>query len=91
MVASILSQTLSSAAELRKNATSRDHFAGNKAKRDTALPPAIALKNAAAFLAASGAANAAALNQLSGGSRLVAPRDELVTARLESGERGSGA
>jgi flagellin len=83
VVASIISKTLSSASEVRKNATARAHFAGNTAKRETGLPPAISLKSASAAAGAT-AAGGAALKKLSGGARLVAPRDELVTARLES-------
>lgn len=75
--------TISSASSLRKGADARELFAANKARRDSALPGAVA-SNAALATSGAAAQSVTPLQKLSGGSRLVAPRDTLVTARLES-------
>jgi flagellin len=78
-----VTHTISSASALRKCPDARKFFAANKAVRDTALPGAAPTSKSTAAAATTSASGVSTLNKLSGGSRLVAPRDELVTARLE--------
>ncbi len=86
MAVNAVTQTISSASPLRKGAGARELFAANKASRNSALPAATSAKRAATADTAGTAvaSSAATLQKLSSGSRLVSPRDELVTARLES-------
>ncbi len=83
MAVNTVTQTISSASALRKGAGERKLFAANKASRDSALPAAIAVKGTAEAGTVS-ATGATTLQKISGGSRLVSPRDALVTARLEA-------
>ena len=83
MAVNAVTHTISSASVLRKGPDARKFFAANKAVRDTALPGAATISKSTAAAATTSASGVSTLNKLSGGSRLVAPRDVLVTARLE--------